>query len=165
MLRRVLDDQGRLFGRVNIVDLIVLVVIVGVVVFAAFRLTSGGSVGSVPVKVSFMDARVDQAVVAGLQTKGTIKDAAGNVIGDVQGVQVVPTIEELVTADGELKTFQSTIHKDVTFVVIGKGTVSDSTVHIGSVAARVGAVVKLFGPGYEAQTVIVNVVSGAEALK
>jgi Domain of unknown function (DUF4330) len=163
-LSRVLDDRGRLFGKVNIVDILVVVVIVAVVVFAAVRLTGGG-VDSVPVKVTFVDSRVDQTLVPGLQTKGTVKDAGGNLIGAVQSVQATPSIEELLTTTGQLKTFSSSTHSDVTFVVVGQGTVSDSTVHIGRVAARVGAEVKLIGPGFEALTTITNVVWGAEALK
>ena len=164
-MRRVLDDRGRLFGKVNIVDLVVLVVIVAIVVFAAVRLTGGGAVETVPVKVTFVESRVDQALVAGLQGKGTVRDTGGNVIGKVQSVQVTPTIDELLTTDGQFKAFASSTRSDVTFVVLGDGTVSDSTAHIGRLAARVGADVRLIGPGYEAQTVIANVVWGAEALK
>jgi hypothetical protein len=164
-LRRVLDDRGRLFGKVNIVDLIVLVVIVAIVVFAAVRLTGGGAVATVPVKVTFVEAKVDQALVAGLQGKGTVRDTGGNVIGEVQSVQVTPSIEELLTTEGEFKAFPSSTKSTVTFVVLGQGTVTDSTAHIGRLAARVGAEVRLIGPGYEAQTTIANVVWGAEALK
>ena len=89
-MSRILDDRGRLFGKVNIVDLVVLLVIAAVVVFAAVRLTGGGAVETVPVRVTFVDARVDNALVAGLQTKGTVKDLGGNVIGEVQSVQVDP---------------------------------------------------------------------------
>ena len=164
-MRRVLDDRGRLFGKVNIVDLVVLVVIMAIVVFAAVRLTGGGAVETVRVKVIFVDSRVDQALVAGLQGKGTVRDTGGNVIGEVQSVQVTPSIEELLTTAGEFRAFASSTKSDVTFVVLGDGTVSDSTAHIGRLAARVGAQVRLIGPGYEAQTTIANVVWGAEALK
>jgi hypothetical protein len=164
-LSRVLDDRGRLFGKVNIVDLIVLVVIVAIVVFAAVRLTGGGAVATEPVKVTFLDKRVDQAFVAGLQGKGTIRDTAGNVIGVLQSVQVTPTADEMLTTDGQLKLFTSSTKSDVTFVVMCQGTITDSTAHIGSLAARVGADVRIVGPGYEAQTTISNVVWGAEASK
>jgi hypothetical protein len=165
VLRRVLDDRGRLFGRVNIIDLVVLVVILAVVVFAAVRLTDGGSVETVPVRVTFVDRGVHQSLVAGLQSKGTVRDQGGNVIGEVQSVEATPSIEEFLTTEGVLKVFTSATQSDVTFVVVGQGTVSDSSVHIGRLAARVGADVKLIGPGYEAQTTITNIVWGAEALK
>lgn len=162
---RVLDDRGRLFGRVNIVDLVVLVVIIALVVFAAVRLWGGAGTEAVPVKVTFVAHSVDQALAAGMQTKGTVRDAAGNLIGQVQSVAVAPTIEEVPTSAGELKRFPSTIHSDVMVLVAGQGTVSDSTVHIGRIAARVGAKVRLVGPGYEAETTISNVVWGPEAVE
>lgn len=165
VLRRVLDERGRVFGRINVIDLLVLLVILAIVVFAGIRLTGGESVQTVPVKISFLDTRVSQALLPGLQTKGTVKDQGGNVIGEVQSIDVTPSIDELLTTEGELKTFASTTHSDVTFVVLAQGTVHDSTVHVGRLTARVGADVRLIGPGYEVQTVITKVVWGAEALK
>ena len=165
VLSRVLDDRGRLFGKVNIVDLVVLVVIVALVAFAAIRLWGGGSVETVPVKVSFVAGKVDRALVPGFRSTGTVTDLGGNVIGQLQSVTAAPTMEEFVTPDGQLEAFASTTHSDVTFVVLGEGTVSDSTVYVGRLAARVGADLKLLGPGFEVQTKIVSVSSGAEASK
>jgi hypothetical protein len=112
-----------------------------------------------------LQTNVDNSRVAGLPAKGTIKDAAGNVIGDLLSVHATPTLEDLLTTDGQYKAFRSTLRSDVTFVVRGQGTVSDSTVHIGNLPARVGASVRIVGPGYEALTTIANVVWGPEALK
>lgn len=164
-MSRFLDERGRIFGKVNIVDVVVLVVIVAIVVFAAVRLSGDDDVATVPVKVTFVEVDVDNARVAGLSAQGTIRDAAGNVIGELEAVSAAPTVEELLTSDGQYKAFPSTIKSDVTFVVLGEGTVSDSTVHVGKLAARVGAEVRIVGPGYEAETTIVNVVWGPEALK
>ena len=123
------------------------------------------AVATVPVKVTFVKTRVSNEQVAGLQAKGAIKDVSGNVIGELLSVQATATREELLTTDGQNKAFPSTLRSDVTFVVSGQGTVSDSTVHIGKLVARVGADVRIVGPGYEAQTTIANVVWGPEALK
>jgi hypothetical protein len=164
-LTRILDDRGRIFGKVNIVDIIVLVVIVAIVVFAAVRFSGGEAVASVPVKITFVQTKVDNARLAGLPAEGTIKDNAGNVIGDLVSVEATPALEDLLTSGGQYKAFPSSIKSDVTFVVSGEGTVSDSTVHIGKLAARVGADVRIVGPGYEAQTTIVDVVWGQEASK
>jgi hypothetical protein len=165
VLSRVLDDRGRLFGKVNVVDLVVLVAIVAIVVFAATRLTGDAAVATEPIRLTVVDYRVDPAIAAAMQSKGTIRDTAGNVIGELQSVQATFSKEELLTNDGQLKTFTSATRQDVTFVVLCQGTISDSTAHIGKIAARVGTDLRIVGPGYEAQTVINNVVWGAEALK
>jgi hypothetical protein len=164
-LSRILDDRGRIFGKVNIVDIVVLAVILAIVVFAAVRLSGDGAGATVPVRVTFVQTEVDNAQVPGLQAKGTIKDAAGNVIGELSSVRATPTLEDLLTTDGQYKAFPSTLMSDVTFVVSAQGTLSDSTVRIGKLAARVGSDVRIVGPGYEAETTIANVVWGPEALK
>ena len=67
-MSRFLDDRGRLFGKVNIVDLIVLLVIIAVVVFAVVRMT-GSSSKTVPVRVTYVVEAVRQATVSALQAK------------------------------------------------------------------------------------------------
>ncbi len=165
-MTRVVDDRGRLFGKVNIVDILVLLVILAVVVFAAVRLAGADSVSAtVPVQVSFLNKAVDRALLEGLPSEGTVRDSAGNVIGELQSVEVTPTVQEMLTGDGQYKTFSSSTHSDVTFVVMCQGTVLDSSAHIGGLTARVGADVRIVAPGYEAQTVISRVVWGSDALQ
>ena len=39
---KLIDEKGKLFGKVNIIDLLVLVVVIAALAFAAFRLLGGG---------------------------------------------------------------------------------------------------------------------------
>ena len=163
-MSRFLDDRGRLFGKVNIVDLLVLLVIIAVVVFAVVRMT-GTSSKTVPVRVTYVVEAVRQASVDALQAKGTVTDDGGTELGKVQDVTVTPTLVEVPTADGQLKAVESPVFNDVSIVVLGQGRVAGSTVRIGSVPMRVGKKVTLVGTGYEVQTVIMGVVWGDEAAK
>jgi len=161
-MSRFLHDRGRLFGKVNIVDLIVLLVIIAVVVFAVVRMT-GSSSKTVPVRVTYVVEAVRQATVSALQAKGDVTDDGGTGLGKVQDVVVAPTLVEVPTSDGGLKAVESPVFSDVSIVVLGSGRVSGSTVRIGSVPMRVGKKVTLVGTGYEVQTVIMGVVWGDEA--
>lgn len=163
-MSRFLDDRGRLFGKVNIVDLIVLLVIIAVVVFAVVRMT-GSSSETVPVRVTYVVEGVRHATVSALQAKGTVTDDGGVGLGKVQDVMVTPTIVEVSTSEGGLKAVESPVFSDVSIVVLGNGRVSGSTVRIGSVPMRVGKKVTLVGTGYEVQTVIMGVVWGDQAAK
>ncbi len=163
-MSRFLDERGRFFGKVNVIDLLVLLVIIAVVVFAVVRMT-GGSSETVPVRVTYTVEAVRQASVDALQAKGEVTDDGGTVLGKVEEVVVTPTLEEFLTPDGELKAFESPVFSDVSIVVLGEGRVSGSTVRIGSVPMRVGKKVTLVGTGYEVQTVIMGVVWGEEAAK
>jgi hypothetical protein len=163
-MSRFLDERGRILGKVNIIDLLVLLVIIAVVVFAVVRMT-GGSSKPVPVRVTYTVEAVRQATVDALQAKGTVTDDGGTVLGEVEDVVVTPTLEEFMAPDGELKAFPSPVFSDVSIVVAGEGRVSGSTVRIGSVPMRVGKKVTLVGTGYEVQTVIMDVVWSQGAVK
>jgi len=159
-MSRFLDERGRIFGKVNIVDIIVLLVIVAVIVFAVMRLT-GESAESRPVKVVYTveevrSVTVDQ-IVAQLDTNSTVTDESGTVLGRMTDVEVTPTEEEHLTSDDQLEKFESPIFSDVNVTVEGKGTLSNGTVRMGSVPMRVGKRVTLIGPGFEVLTVITGV--------
>lgn len=161
-MSRFLDERGRFFGKVNVVDLVVLLVIIAVVVFAVVR-TAGGSSTTVPVKITYTVEEVRGATVDALEAGGTVRDDGGTVLGEVVRVSVRPTLEEYMTPAGELKAFESPVFSDVDIVVVGEGRLSASTVRIGSVPMRVGKKVTLVGPGFEVQTVIMDVLWGEEA--
>ena len=167
-MSRILDERGRIFGKVSIIDLLVLLVIIAVVVFAVVRMT-GSSSQEAPLRVTYTVEAIRQASVDQLvekaETKGTVSDEGGTVLGKVEGVVGRPSLEEYLTPQGELKAFESPIFKDVDIVVLGQGSVSGSTIRVGSVPMRVGRKVTLVGAKFEVQTVIMDVSWGEEALK
>ena len=167
-MSRFLDERGRIFGKVNVVDILVLLVVAAVVVFAVVRMT-GSSSTTVPVRATYTAEAVRQATVdmlrKNVKVKGTVRDEGGTLLGAVQDVVVTPTREEFITPQGKLEEFQSPIFSDVSIAVLGEARVSGETVRIGSVPLRAGKKVTLVGTGYEVQTVIMGVVWGAEAVK
>ncbi|MBN1629951.1 MAG: DUF4330 family protein [Thermoleophilia bacterium] len=167
-MSRFLDERGRIFGKVNIVDLLVLLVIVAVVVFAVMR-TTGDSSETIPVKVTYMVTEQRQATVDALtgavQAKTVVRDDGGTKLGEVVEVVPSPTLEEFLTPEGELKAFESPIYSDVAIVVLGEGSIANSAVRIGSVPMGVGKKVTLIGTGFEVQTVIMKVLTGQEAVQ
>jgi hypothetical protein len=163
-MSRFLDERGRILGKVNIVDILVLLVIVAVVVLAAVRFKDA-SVETVPVRVNFALEEAPAATVAALDVKGTVTDDGGTTFGQVQQVTSAPTREEFLTGTDELKAFDSPIYSDVNIEVLGRGVASGSSVRIGSVPIRVGKKVTLIGAGFEIETTILSVVWGEEATK
>jgi hypothetical protein len=159
-MSRFLDARGRIFGKVNIVDLIVLIVIVAVVVFALVR-TTGDSSTMIPIRVTYTVEEVRQgtvdAITKAVQAGATVRDDGGTVLGVVEKAEVHATKEEFLTPEGELKAFDSPVFSDIDIVVRGQARLSNSTYRIGSVFMRVGKKVNLVGPGFEVQTVIMLV--------
>ena len=165
-MARFLDERGRIFGKVNVVDLVVMLVIVAIVVFAVVRF-GGATAQRAPLKVTYTVEEVRQLTVDAIQdvvdVNGTVTDEGGTVLGKVEGVEVQPTQVEYMTPEGELKAFDSPIMKDVKITVRGEGSKSGETWRIGSVPIRVGKKVTLIGSGFEVQSQIWAFVSGEEA--
>ena len=90
-MSRFLDARGRIFGKVNIVDLIVLIVIVAVVVFALVR-TTGDSSTMIPIRVTYTVEEVRQgtvdAITKAVQAGATVRDDGGTVLGIVEKAEV-----------------------------------------------------------------------------
>lgn len=167
-MSRLLDDRGRIFGKVNIVDLIVLLVIVAVVVFAVVRMT-GGSSQPIAIQVQYTVEGVRQATVDALvkavATSATVRDEGGTELGTVESVTPRPTKEEYPKPDGTLVASDSQVFSDVDIVVHGTATLVGSSYRIGSVPMRVGKKVTLVGAGFEVQTVIMEVAPDQKAGK
>lgn len=159
-MSRFLDERGRIFGTVNVVDLLVLLVIAAVVVFAVVR-TTGDTSKTFPVEVTYTVQEVRQATVDALlkavDAKARVRDDGGTTLGNVVGVTPRPTVKESLTAEGGLVSSESPVFSDIDIVVAGDATESNSTVYVGAVPMRVGKKVTLVGTGFEVLTVIMQV--------
>jgi hypothetical protein len=167
-MSRFIDERGRIFGKVNIVDILVLLVIVAVVVFAVVRLTGGGS-STIPVKVSFTVKELRNSEADRLQQNwqagGTLTDEGGTVLGKIVSVTVSDLKEEYLTSTDQLQEFDSPVFSDLTVVVLGEGRVSNNSARIGSVSVLVGDKVVLLGGKSKGTSLVSDLKWGPEALK
>lgn len=164
-MSRFLDERGRIFGKVSVVDVVVLLVIVAVVVFAVMRLT-GTATEKVPVTATFTVEQVRvstrDAIVAQLDKKGAVSNDGGTVLGQIKDVTSKkarleyfnplndPEAAPVVVRDSE-------IFWDISVTVQGQGSVSGQNVTIGGVRLAVGKKVTLVGPGYEVLSTVTGV--------
>jgi len=167
-MSRFLDERGRIFGKVNVVDILVLLVIVAVVVFAVVRMT-GDSSTTVPVRVTYTATEVPKAAAESLaellRAKGSVTDDGGTYLGKVDSFTVVPALKEYLTPEGVLEQFESPILRDVNIVVLGEGRISGDNLRAGSILLAEGEKVTLVGEGFKRQAVITDVAAGAKAAK
>lgn len=167
-MSRLIDERGRLFGRVNVVDILVLLVIVAVVVFAVVRL-SGGGAETRPLKVTFIakELRTSEAqnVLKWVKPGSTLTDEGGTVLGTVQSVTAAPTPVEYLTSTDELRAFPSPTKMDASIVVVGKGSLSGHSARIGGTSVlRFDKVVVIVGTT-KLTTLVGDLAWGEEALK
>lgn len=169
-MSRILDQRGRLFGKVNVVDLLVVVVIVAVVVFAASRVTPITPTTTSPVRVTFSVQGVRNDVAASIQQRwkvGTLVYNQGGtpVLGKIESIKVSSTQEEFLTQDGQLKVFASPLLRDVTVVITGDAVVSSSSISIGGKTIMEGDTLTIVANKSSRSAMVMGIASGSEVTK
>jgi hypothetical protein len=162
-MSRVIDDRGRLFGKVNVVDILVLAVIVALAVFVGLRFSGTDAVStgeSKPVTVTFMVQPAYEGMLDAYEVLGELRDKEGRYLGMIEKTEVGERNRVDVSGRDWAFTLDFAAPPVVTIYVSAQGNVSGDTVRIGSLAARVGAVVQLVGPGWEGEARILKVVQG-----
>jgi hypothetical protein len=157
------DKKYRLFGVINIIDLLVVVaLIVGALV--VWKLLWGGSSSAVPtaklVDVEYTllcsytrDYKEGQVKVGGPVSTKT----SGKSIGTIVAVTSNPSPGDVFNPlTGKLESYQSTYWKDVRIRVKAKGDPTSTGVSVGDTQIRSNAVIAAVTPTYQCDTAIVT---------
>ena len=150
-----IDDRGRLFGRVSVVDIIVLLLIVAVAAFAWGRFAGDQT----KIKDYRMDVfiaatrvpQVDQSNVG-----DTVRDEGGALLGRIEKVLEEFSKVDVVDAKGLIqKGATSWFLKDITITIKGQAQVSDGVIAVGGNPLHKADSLVLVGRDYKPKTVII----------
>lgn len=144
-----IDSRGRLFGKVNIIDLLVVVMIV----LAAYgywhtRASSAGLAAlrgtDRQIEATFLVSNVRPATVDVIKVGDKVNDSRTNTyLGEITAVRVEPAEIAVTMPDGRIYESSSAIRKDVWVTLRGAGRVSPNAITLGSTEIRVGSQVSL----------------------
>ena len=151
-----IDKQGRIFGKVNVVDIVIVLGLIALLAFAVDRMHHT-SPASVSVRVTFRVQQVRKATVDKLRLAyGTVKDDSGRVLGTVEKVVAQPSEEEVLSPlTGKLEVQESPLFEDVDITVLAKTIASNGSYRIGSVSIPVGKKLVLSGtPSFQASATV-----------
>ena len=118
--------KGKIFGIINIIDLLIVIVVIGVVagIFVRFGLTSNKGFGSAStfnyvVKVD----NIREFTAKGIEQKGDVFAEKTNVkIGEIIDVSIVPCQDDEITLDGNRKFFERPDRYTAYVTIKAKGT-------------------------------------------
>lgn len=164
-MTRLIDDKGRLFGKVNLVDIIVLVVIVALAVFVGLRVSgySSDTMKNVPVKMTWIVQPADPRMLEEFLALGDLRDRDGNYMGKIESARIVDSDPLTVTMFGEDAEFKIKVAPDVIIEVSTQGTIVRDGVKVNRFAANVGGILYLVGPGWEGPARVLKVETGEAA--
>jgi hypothetical protein len=144
---KLIDEKGRLFGKVNVVDLIVLVIIVGIVGAVGYRLTSsrvnanGGNPVSTPEQycyVTLYSSLVVPEISQSLNVGDKLVANSKYTDAEIVSIDEKPAAYVATNADGEAVLSEHPIWKDITVVVKEKVDPTSVILKVGNQEARVG---------------------------
>ena len=145
-----MDEKGRLFGKINIVDLLVILVVIVGAVFVGLKLTGHGGVlpgssgGKTPVTYTVLVENVEPEVYENIKGYVERGDATLMASGELLDGQVVDVSAEPHVQSATLGTVSNTLvlpigegKLDLTFT-IKCNVVNATTTEIGTQEVRIG---------------------------
>lgn len=157
-----IDRQGRILGKVSAVDVLIVLLVAALIVFAFARFSKPAA-QAVPVRITLTVEKVRDPTVSVFKQGAPVYDEGGALLGHVKEVTASRMPLDVYTADGrQVAGATSQVYWDLKIVVEGQGHVSASSISVGGVPLRVGKPLVIIGPGFEVKTQIqgVEVVQG-----
>lgn len=136
-----LDKNGKLFGKINLIDLILVLIIIAAVVFAAMKVVSNRNKSSElsPVRITFYAEEVPDYVTAALKEGTSVLDSTENVtIGTVESFKVGDPIGYATDTNGQVQEVQRTGYKSATITVLAKAQLGEHGATIDKTLYAIG---------------------------
>lgn len=134
------DNKGRIFGIINVIDLLVILLIVAVVGrFAVKSHFKPAGVQTKNIQVVLLVKDVREATSSAIKVGDIVREAKTNlVLGKITEVRVKPAETLVNTADGRVVNYPNPVLKDVYITLVGTGTAGENAIVIGNSEIRVG---------------------------
>jgi hypothetical protein len=142
----IVDDKGRLFGKINLLDLAIILVVLAVAGYLGYKMLGKGQAAPATagedIEVTFKLSMVEEATIKALPVGAQIREnqsAAKPVLGKVVAVQQKPTMITVMGPEG--KTMGQTEAKDkfdYYITVRGPGRETADSVSMGGIDMKVG---------------------------
>lgn len=140
-----IDKKGRLFGLINVIDLLVIILVM--VVVARFAIKANQKpLANVEKKLEVVLLVKDvRDATANVIKEGDIvrETKTNNLLGSVTKVEVKPAETLVNTADGRILKVQHPVLKDVYITLEGTGTVGENAIVLGGTEIRIGTTLQV----------------------
>lgn len=142
-----IDKNGKLFGKVNLIDLLIVLVLAALVIFAAVKVV-GAKNNEVPqteIKMSFYSDEVPEFVTDNLKVGAPVLDEAKDVtMGTVTAFEVGEPLGYSTDANGEVQAVYRNGYKSVRIDIAATGELGAHGATIGGVLYGVGHTLTIY---------------------
>ena len=157
---RIVDEKGRLFGRLNLIDLLVVLLVLGVGGrYAYTHLVSREPLVTREkertIEVTTLLSAVREASIQALPVGSRLYETkSGAYLGEVVRTEAKPADIVFIGNDGRTYETTSNSRKDFFVTIRGRGRVSENTVMLGGIELRVGTTLPIKSNIYSGVSVV-----------
>lgn len=142
-----IDEKGRLFGKINIVDLLIILIILGAGIFFALRLFGPQSTNALSQKLtlSLFAESCPDFVADSIQKGDVVFDSTDNIdLGTVKDWETKEPTEFKLGPDGEYYEVPVENYCELTLKVDAEGVIGEHGVTIGGTLFGIGHTVTVY---------------------
>lgn len=144
---KILDAKGKLFGKINLVDCLVVLVILAIIIAAAVKLTgtsvsdalSGGD-DMVTIRYEVLCTQVNPTTCdyAVTQIGSQLMNSGEMIDAEITNCVIEPHMDTVETADGTLNYVENTMVHDLRFTIEAQTQLVANAYAVGTQELRVG---------------------------
>lgn len=138
---KLIDDKGKIFGFINIIDLLIILLVVAVVGRFALKhqAQQPSGVQTQKIEAVLLVKDVRDATVNAIKEGDVVRETKSNVVlGKITKVEVKPADTLVNTADGKVVNYPNPILKDVYITIEGTGSAGENAIVLGNSEIRIG---------------------------
>ena len=159
---KIIDDKGRLFGIINIIDLfisVLLIVLIGFGTYKVFRVNPTVAVNTQKVTMVYFIQEVRDVTYNAIEEGEIAKDYDKNsVYGKIIKKEALPAKKMAETADGRFVEAEIPNRFDVKIYIEGDAVISKTGVYMGGQEVRIGYTAAIKGKRFGTRGFIYDII-------
>ena len=139
--------DGKLFGKINLIDFVIVLIILAAVAFVAMKVVDKGNENAQlsQVHISFYADEVPEYVADALETDTSVLDSTENVtIGTVESFEVAPPLGYETDTKGVIQSVVREGYKSVNLSALATGELTEHGITIDGVLYGVGHTLTIY---------------------
>lgn len=156
-----IDDRGRLFGKINILDIIILTIIIALTfggIYKIMYVNTNTSMESKSIKVKLLVKEREKISLDKIKVEDVLKEYdTGFVFGKISDVKVEPATKEIETINGEIKRAEIPEKYDLYITTEANAMITENAIVSGNKELRVGNTIVFRTKLYALKSIILEI--------
>ena len=128
-----IDEKGRLFRKISIIDIFVVLVIMSGIIYAGYKIANSNIIQADNIIIQFYGEEVPEYAANSVEKEAIVKDPIkGSVFGNLKDYEIKPSVSWAPNSNGEIVKSTKKGYSAILLTVEGKGIYKNDGVTIGN---------------------------------